>query len=291
VIHFLEKLETELKLRGFSRKTVDSYLFHNKKFMEFVRNRSNSGYQTSLLAGKNEKQPENVTKDDIKAYLSFLISDKSQSPASVNLTLSALKFFYQGILKMRILDGIKPPKPEKKLPTVLTRAEIKALLNAIENPKHKLLVEFLYSSGLRVSEAINLKIADLDLNEGMGIVKGGKGKKDRNIILSKALIDHLEDYLMNRDDNNLFIFNIRDTHISVRQAQKIVKKASVKAKIKKNVFCHALRSSFATHLLESGTDVRLIQELLGHSSISTTERYTKVSTAQLKKIKSPFDSF
>ncbi|MBW2981101.1 tyrosine-type recombinase/integrase [Candidatus Woesearchaeota archaeon] len=291
MIKFLEKLETELKLRGFSKKTIDSYIFHNEKFLAFTRSRPGSGFQTSLLDGKNEREPEDVTKDDIKAYLGFLISERSQSPASVNLALSALRFFYEGILKRAIFDGIKAPKLEKKLPVVLTKEEIAKMIEVTKNQKHKLLIELIYSSGLRVSEAISLKVEDLELKEGMGIIRGGKGKKDRNIILSKVLIEHLEDYLSNRKHDCPFIFNVRDRPITVRQAQKVVKNAANKAEIKKNVFCHALRSSFATHLLESGTDIRLIQELLGHSSISTTERYTKVSTNQLKKIKSPFDSF
>lgn len=294
MIKFLEKLETELQLRGFSKKTIDSYIFHNQKFLEFARSRPGSGFQTSLLDGKNEREPEDIIKDDIKAYLAHLIGEKGQSPASINLALSALKFFYEGVLKKHIFEGIRAPKPEKKLPTVLTKDEIKDMINATMNPKHRLLIEFLYSSGLRVSEAVSIKMEDLELKEGMGTVRGGKGKKDRNIILSKALVEHLEDYLSNRSEkyaDNPHVFCIRNSHFSVRQAQKIVKNAAIKAGIQKNVFCHALRSSFATHLLEEGTDIRIIQELLGHSSISTTERYTKVSRDHLKKIKSPFDQF
>jgi integrase/recombinase XerD len=287
----LENLETELRLRGFSRKTFDSYIFHNQKFLEFLKSRPGSGFQTSLLDGVNERTPETASKDDIKAYLAHLLGERGQSPASVNLALSALKFFYEGVLKMHIFEGIKPPKQEKKLPTVLTKEEITNMLEVTENPKHKLLIEMIYSSGLRVSEAVTLKIENLELKEGMGTVRGGKGKKDRNIILSKALIEHLDEYLSNRKHDCPFVFNVRDRPITVRQAQKVVKTAANKAGIKKNVFCHALRASFATHLLESGTDIRIIQELLGHSSISTTERYTKVSRAQLKKIKSPFDKF
>ena len=257
-----------------------------------MRSRPGEGFQTSLLDGKNERDPEDASQDDIKAYLAHLIGEKAQSPASVSLALSALKFLYEGVLKKHIFEGIKAPKAEKKLPIVLTKEEIRSMINITENSKHKLLIEMLYSSGLRVSEAVSIKISDLELKEGMGTVRGGKGKKDRNIILSRALVEHLEDFLSKRNEKyseNPFVFCIRDSHFSVRQAQKVVKNAAVKAGIQKNVFCHALRSSFATHLLESGTDIRIIQELLGHSSISTTERYTKVSRDQLKKVKSPFD--
>ncbi len=268
----MKKLETELKLRAFSQKTIQAYIYHNTEFLKFI-----------------EKDEEKITEDDIKLYLAHVMTEKEYKPASTNLCLSALKFYYQEILGKNIFAKIKAPKLEKKLPTVLTKDEMSKLISAATNPKHRLLVELMYSSGLRVSEVVNMKIDDLDLNERMGKVIAGKGKKDRHIILSEALCEHLEDYLVERDDNNPYVFNIRETHITVRQAQRVVKSLALKAGIKKRVFCHALRSSFATHLLESGTDIRIIQELLGHSNLQTTERYTKVSTEQLKKVKSPLD--
>jgi site-specific recombinase XerD len=123
----------------------------------------------------------------------------------------------------------------------------------------------------------------------MGIVRAGKGKKDRHIKLSDSFINNLNKYLETRNDENPYVFNVKDRHISIRQAQRIVSEAAKKAEIKKKVFCHALRSSFATHLLEAGTDIRVIQELLGHSNLATTQRYTKVSREQLKKVRSPLD--
>ena len=269
----LEKLKTELKIRGFSEKTIKTYVFHNQRFLDFV-----------------EKEPDGINEDNIKSYMAYLMVEKRQKPTSVNLVLSALKFMYQEIMKKRIFDDIKTPKNEKKLPTVLTRDEIERMIKSVKNQKHKLLIELMYSSGLRVSECVSIKIEDLNLEEKMGLIKSGKGKKDRNIILSKKLISDLRDYLSSRNDANPYIFPVRDTHISIRQAQKIVHDAAKKAGIQKRVFCHALRSSFATHLLENGTDIRIIQELLGHSNIQTTERYTRVSRAQLKKVTSPFDT-
>jgi integrase/recombinase XerD len=269
----LEKLETELKIRGFSERTVTAYLFHNKKFLEFVK-----------------KEPKAVSEDDIKAYLAHLISDRQQKPTSVNLALSSLRFFYENVLDKNIFTTIKPPKNEKKIPTVLSKDEVKKLLEVTKNSKHRLMIELLYASGLRVSEAVTIKFDDLDLNERMGIVRAGKGKKDRHIILSAGLVDHIRELLASRDDQNPYVFASGDGHISVRQAQKVVSQAAQRAGMKKRVFCHALRSSFATHLLEAGTDIRVIQELLGHSNLATTERYTKVSTQQLKKVRSPLDA-
>ena len=269
----LDKLETELKIRGFSKRTVDTYLYHNKKFLEFTK-----------------KDPQSVDENEAKRYVAYLMSDRKFKPSSVNLALSSLKFFYNEILQNRAFNNVKAPKSEKKIPTVLTKDEMKKLLKMVENPKHRLLIEFMYSSGLRVSECVSLKLDDLDLQEKIGKIKHGKGNKERYIILSDNLIQHLNDYLKIKKDQSPYIFSIKNHPITIRQAQKIVKEAAKRAGIKKRVFCHALRSSFATHLLEAGTDIRIIQELLGHSDLSTTQIYTKVSTQQLKKVKSPLDS-
>lgn len=268
----MEKLETELKLRGFSNKTIEAYIFHNKAFLNYIK-----------------KQPNKITQEDIKKYLAYLMSEKQLKSTSVNLTISALRFYYEEVLKKKIFTDIKPPKIDKKIPEALTKEEVKKLISVISNPKHRLLVEFMYSSGLRVSEAVSIKIDHLNLEEGIGTLREAKGKKDRHIILSKALINHLSDYLAERENQSEYVFPSRDSHITTRMAQKIVSEAAKKAGIKKRVYCHILRSSFATHLLENGVDIRKIQVLLGHSSISTTERYTKISTKHLKEIQSPFD--
>jgi integrase/recombinase XerD len=269
----LKKLETELKLRGFTPKTISAYLYHNRKFLEFTK-----------------KQPSEIDEDDIKLYLAHLMSELEYKPSSVSLALSCLRFFYQDILERNIFVKVKAPKAEKKLPTVLTKDEVRKLLAATDNFKHKLLIELMYSSGLRVSECARIKINDLELDEKMGTVRGGKGRKDRLIILSEMLIDHVKKYLGKRKDNNPYLFPVNEKCISIRMAQKVVNDSAKRADIKKRVFCHCLRSSFATHLLESGTDIRVIQELLGHANLQTTERYTHVSTEQLKKVRSPLDN-
>ncbi|MBT5215786.1 tyrosine-type recombinase/integrase [Candidatus Woesearchaeota archaeon] len=217
------------------------------------------------------------------------MTKKQLKPASVNLALSSIKFYFKEIVKRNIASGIKAPKIEKKLPTVLSMDEIKSLLGATNNARQRLLIELLYSSGLRVSEAVKLEVNDLDLAENMGTVRAGKGKKDRNIILSKSFVKALKVYLEAREIESKFIFNSRNGHLTERMAQKIVNESADRAGIKKRVHCHALRSSFATHLLDAGTDIRVIQVLLGHSDISTTQRYTTVSRKQLRKVKSPLD--
>ena len=269
----IEKLRTELGIRGFSKKTLQAYTFHTKKFLDFIK-----------------KDPKTVTEDDAKSYLAYLMSERNYKPKSTNLALSALKYYFKEIVQNPAFNGLKPPKLEKKLPTVLSKLEVKQLLEASKNPKHKLLIEVMYSAGLRVSECVSLKVNDLDFNEKMGKIKNGKGNKERYMILSDALIRHLQHYLATKKDSSDFIFSVNNRPITVRQAQSVVKEAAIRAGIKKRVFCHALRSSFATHLLEAGTDIRIIQELLGHADLSTTQIYTRVSTQQLKKVRSPLDN-
>ncbi|RLE44255.1 integrase [Candidatus Woesearchaeota archaeon] len=274
----LKQLETELKLRGFSEKTVKTYLFFNKDFLSFIK-----------------KPPQEATEEDVKSYIAHLLFDKKLKPSSVNLALCTLRFFYKKILEQDIFSKIESPKLEKKIPTVLTRDEIKQMIASAKNQKHRILVELLYSAGLRVSEAVKMRINDLDLKEKIAVVRAGKGKKDRIVILSTTLVKDLQDYipkLKEKFPENEFLFpspSKQNQPITPRQAEKIIKSLAEKAGIKKRVYCHALRASFATHLLEQGTDIRVIQTLLGHANLATTERYTKVSLEQIKKVKNPLD--
>jgi integrase/recombinase XerD len=264
----LKKLEIELKLRGYSKKTIKEYLYHNKNFINFIHK-------------------DLITQDDIKEYLAFLLSEREYSPRSVGLVFSALKFYYKDVLKQDIFIGLKPPKLEKRLPTFLTKEEILGMIESTKNFKHRLLIEFLYSSGLRVSECVGMRIENIDLTDSLAKVVGGKGNKDRHVILSKKLIDGLTKFIGDRQTGCLF--DLGKGALSVRQAQRVVKNAAARAGIKKRVYCHALRSSFATHLLEKGTDIRVIQDLLGHSNLQTTQIYTKVSKDMIRKVKSPLD--
>src|SRR3989338_418512 len=208
-----DKLETELKIRGFSKRTVDAYVYNAKKFLEFTK-----------------KELQAVDEDDAKKYIAYLMTELKYRPSSVNLALSSLKFFYNEILQNRAFNGLKATKLEKKLPTVLTKEEVKKLLASAENPKHKLLIEFMYSSGLRVSECVSIKIDDLDLNEKIGKIKHGKGNKERYIILSDNLISHLNDYISKKSDSGPYIFSVRGRPITTRQAQKVVSGTAKKAR-------------------------------------------------------------
>lgn len=260
-----------MKLRGFSKETQRTYVRQNKLFLNFIN-----------------KLPEQVTEQDIKDYLAQLISDAGQAPRTISLKKSALKFFYDEVLNKGIVN-IKTPKIPQSHPVYLTKEEVRTLIDSAGSDKTKLFIELLYSSGLRVSECANLKVDDIDVENKMIKVTAGKGSKDRLTIVSQTVIDHLEKYLQTLELNEKFIFPGKTGAISVRNVQKAIQLAGKKAGINKKVSPHVLRHSFATHLLEAGTDIRIIQELLGHAQLSTTQIYTHVSKEQLKKVKSPLD--
>ena len=265
----MQELETELKLRGFSKRTVATYLYQNKKCLEFI----------NQPAGK-------VREADIKRYLAYLISEKGITNSSVALIKAALKFYYDGVLKLNIVN-LKTPKIARKLPEILTTDEVRRLLNNLTRTKSRLIVKLLYSSGIRLSECLNLKIEDLEMGNKIGWVRGGKGAKDRMFILSQEICDELLPFVHGRQ--GLIFKNSRNNPLTPRNVQKIVKTAAIKAGIRKQITPHKLRHSFATHLLEAGTDIRIIQELLGHANLQTTQIYTKVSQEQMRKVKSPLD--
>lgn len=263
----LDALKSELKLRGFSPLTVRNYSFFVEKFLQRI--------------GKNE---EEIEQEDAKIYLSELFDSKSKN--TIMLAAAALKFFYNEILK-KDFSQIKMPKKDNSLPEVLTKEEIKKLINVADTIKSRLIISLLYSTGLRVSEIVNLKVEDINYEDNTGWVRRGKGAKDRMFVVSDSVLKELKEYLKGR--GNTYVFS-KDKPLTTRNIQKIIKNARIKAGINKKVTPHTLRHSFATHLLEQGTDIRIIQTMLGHSSLSTTQIYTHVSSEQLKKIKNPFDN-
>lgn len=268
---FLTKLDVELKISKNSKYTVRNYVCSNKKFLDGI-----------------SKNVDEITKDDVKLYISNNLSEKSST--SIILFLSALKYSFENILEKDVTAGIKRPKKEKKIPAVLTKEEIKRLIATLENKKSKLIVSLMYAAGMRVSELASLKIDDLDFEEKTGHIRQAKGKKDRIFNIPDQLLSKLKKWSdKQREFGEDFLFSGQKGKMSSRNIQKIVSNAAKKAEIKKEVHCHTLRHSFATHLLENGVDIRKIQELLGHADLSTTQIYTHVSTEELKKIKSPLD--
>ena len=266
---FLKNLETEIKISKLSEYTLRNYLHFNKQLLDFIN-----------------KQPEQIEQQDIKYFLADKMAERASS--SIILFLAAIKFAYSNVLEKDPTLKIKRPKKENKIPVVLTKQEV---INLIENSntlKSKLIIQLLYSSGLRVSEIVNLQPKDLDFDENTGWVREGKGKKDRMFIISKKLSKKLKKFLNKNNDWNYVFSKLKP--LTTRNIQKIIQKTTQKAGINKSVHPHTLRHSFATHLLDSGVDLRKIQFLLGHSSIATTQIYTHVSQEQVRSIKNPLDN-
>ncbi len=268
---FLKKLEIELKISKNSEYTIRNYLDCNRKFLDYLK-----------------KDIEDVTTDDVKQYVVERLDKASSS--SLIVFLSALRYSFSNILHKDITLNIKRPKKEKKIPAVLTKDEIRKLIEVIDTKKSRLMVSFMYACGFRVSELVNLKFKDLNFEEKIGSVRQGKGKKDRIFNIPEFLLEDLKiQSETQKKANQEYLFTGPKGRLSERNLQKIISKAAKRAGLSKEVHCHTLRHSFATHLLENGTDIRKIQELLGHSDLSTTQIYTHISREELKKIKSPID--
>lgn len=265
---YLVKAENELKLRNYSPKTIKGYLSCLSDFLSVCEN------------------PQKVDTEFIKNYLLEKFN-KGFSPQTINLYLNSIKYFYRDVIKNYNKIDIKFSKRSLKLPIVLSREEIKKIINNISNSKHKLLVSLSYGAGLRVSEVINLRIKDIDIDELTIHIKGAKGDKDRITIFSEKLKNDLRKLTASKGQDNYLFESERGGKLSERTAQKIFENVLKKSGIKKDATFHSLRHSFATHLLENGVDVRYVQELLGHQNIRTTQLYTKVTNPSIKNIKSP----
>jgi len=265
------KLKQEMILRNFSQKTTKSYLYYISNGLKYAN-----------------KSPRIIKSEDIRNYLEYLA--KSKSVATLNIAYSALKFYFEKILGRKFFISIPRAKQNKKLPVVLSKNEIKRMIGVMSNPKHKFLIQFLYATGLRVSEVVKVKMSDIDLDRKLVLVNQGKGRKDRYTLLADSLVNIIRKQKKLKE-KGAYLFTSRDgkSHWQVMSAQKVVKAAANKAGIDKNVSVHTLRHSFATHLLEQGTDIRYIQELLGHSRLETTQIYTKVSQKNLSEINNPLD--
>lgn len=269
--HTFTNLERELRIRNYSRKTIESYVFYNNELLSFC-----------------VKDPRDVNTEDIKNYLDFLA--QKRSPNTVSVAYNAIRFYYGEIWKRRFFLNIKQPKRNKYLPVVLSKEEIRKMIEMTENPKHNCIISLLYGTGMRVGELVRIKMRDIDLDRKMLRVFQGKGKKDRFVMLPGKLLEILEKQSRLKEAGDFLFTNGRGSRLTETTIQKIVGLAAKRAGVKKNVSPHTLRHSFATHLLEAGTDIRYIQELLGHAKLQTTQIYTHVAANNLKDIKSPLDN-
>jgi integrase/recombinase XerD len=269
-----DRMATELKLRGMSPRTAKCYI---QVVYNFVQH--------------NKRPAEQMGATEARAYLLHLIQEKNLSQSTVNQAVCALRFFYCKVLRRPFdLDELPFQKRKRTLPQTLSEREVSALLEAESNLKHQVILMTLYSGGLRLQEALQLRPADID-TKGMRIrIRSGKGGKERYVMLASALVKPLREYLSRyQPEEWLFYGQTKADPIHPRSVQRMIREAAAKAGIHQRVTPHILRHSFATHLLDRGTNLRYIQELLGHSSIKTTMLYIHVSRRTLSKVVSPLD--
>ncbi len=273
----LDLFTQQLHLKSYSASTLKTYRNEFSIFLETL--------------GKTPAYSLSVSR--LKDYLEYCHTTLKLTENTIHSRMNALKFYYEQVLKReKFFYDIPRPKKPGLLPKVLGEIELSKLFNAVSSIKHKAILFTAYSAGLRVSEVINLKWKNLDRQRGQILIEQAKGKKDRYVSLSPVLVDILESYYKKSKIKPMtYVFEgLQGEQYSARSAQIIFARAKEKAGIKKEVSFHSLRHSFATHLLEKGTDVRYIQELLGHFSIKTTTRYLHVAKEKLVVIESPLDS-
>ncbi len=265
-----------LKSRRYSENTISTYTDCIKTFLKFFA----------------EKNLGEINHQDVITFNNQYILAKQLSASYQNQLVNALKLFFNVVQNKSInVELIHRPKREKLLPNVLSKEDVKLILSASNNIKHRAMLSLIYSCGLRCGELLNLKPGHIDSKRGLVIIKQAKGKKDRIVPLSNKILELLREYYKAAKPQNwLFEGQLKGKAYDERSLQSVLKQSVSKAGIKKPVTLHWLRHSYATHLLENGTDLRYIQELLGHSSSRTTEIYTHVSNKAIQKIASPFDT-
>ena len=262
-----------MEQKHYSLATSKSYVINFEKFLNYYK----------------DEDANSLSELDINAYLLHLKAE-GKSKSSINVALNAIKFYYEVVLGMpNRFYQIARPKKDLKIPIVLSKEEVKRLVASTNNIKHKCIVSILYGSGLRRQELLNLELTDIDSSRMLILVRDAKGNKDRQTLLSPRLLEDLRSYFKEWRPKRYLFEGVAGKMYSGSSVGNIVKVAAKKAKIIKRVTPHSLRHSFATHLLESGTDIRMIQVLLGHSSTKTTEIYTHVAKSSLEAIKSPLD--
>jgi len=264
-----EKIKDELLSRGFSEKTIKTYLTGFKAFYYFLN-----------------KELRYAGKDDFRNFKLYLIRKRFE-PKTINTYLAAALFFYRNIMHRNM--SVSGVKLKQKLPDVLDREFIRQMIDKTENVKHKLLICLMYSSGMRVSEVISMKIEDLDIKKKICKVVQGKGRKDRYTILSDMFLALLDDYKKEYKMLSGYLFPGRKSHLTSRSAELVVKGAAENVDKNKHVHCHTLRHSFATHLAEDGCNLKQIQMLLGHASLRTTDTYFNMRTDFIRNVRSPGD--
>lgn len=274
---FLSTFEQRLALQRYSPSTIRNYCSVVKIFLS--------------IASKKYHHPTELGSEEIEKYVFWMLEKKKIGVSYQRMVVAGIDKFYTLVLNNALdIKYLYPKSKGKSLPNYLNKEEIKKMFKVTQNIKHKCILELLYAAGLRLNELLSLHITDIDSINRLIHVYKGKGNKDRVVMLSQILLHDLRVYVKEYKPKCFLFEGPNGNRYSEKSVQVIVKQAAEKAKINKKVTPHVLRHSFATHLLENGTDIRIIQELLGHSSVKTTEIYTWVTDINKLKIKSPLDS-
>jgi integrase/recombinase XerD len=270
-----KRMIEEMEMRNFAPKTIRIYVEVVARFARYFG-----------------KSPDQLGAEHVRKYLLHLVHDKKLAWATYKQALAALRYLYRWVLKgPEVVRDVRCPRPERRLPVVLSFNEVQRFFAAVSSFKHRMILMTAYAAGLRISEVVHLETTDIDSQRMVIRVHQGKRKKDRYTMLSPALLQMLRHYwVAARPARYLFPGQSLDRPMSASVVQRLCKAAQVRAGIDKAVTPHTLRHSFATHLLEAGTDLRVIQALLGHSSPRTTALYTHVSTQLIGRTKSPLDA-
>ncbi|MES2810825.1 MAG: tyrosine-type recombinase/integrase [Bacteroidota bacterium] len=270
----LERMVHQLQLKGYSQSTIRCYTQEFAQFLYFIK----------------DKEADTCNEVEVREFLLHCITELKLKENTLHSRINGIKFYYEQVLfHNRIFIEIPRPKKQLKLPKALNTDEIKRIFLAAKNLKHNMMLKLCYGMGLRLSEIVNLKIADIDSKTMLVYVERGKGKKDRYVNLPESILIQLREYYLIYKPKEYLFEGQYGGQYSSRSLQKVFKDSLKEAQIWKKVGIHSLRHSYATHLLENGTDIRFIQELLGHNSISTTLLYTNVTDRTLRKIVSPLD--
>lgn len=269
------KLSEQLKLKGYSSSTVRIYL------AEFDH----------LLQLLDDYPVQDLNPKRLKDYFLYCLKVEKMRERKMNGKINAIKFFFEQVLhRPKMFFDIPRPKKPLTLPKMLSKSEVKKLFKNTPNLKHLVALQLSYGMGLRVSEVVNLKLTDIDSKRMVVHVVGAKGKKDRYVPLPESLLEPLKEYYQQYKPKEYLLEGQYGGPYAKSSLQQVFKRSMKLAGINKNIGIHGLRHSYATHLLESGADMRFIQELLGHNSIKTTQVYTKVTPRSISKIQSPLDS-
>ena len=269
-----KKFIEDMNIRNFAESTQKAYVSALVRFSQYFK-----------------RSPEDISEEEVRKYLLYLSQERKIHPASFRQIITAVRFFYTVTLGREWMIRHLPfPKAAKKLPEILSREEVRKLIRASRSIRDKTMLSVAYGTGARVSEVVHLRISDIDRAQGVIHIRNGKGRKERRALLSPKLLKMLEQYWLECRPKDYLFPGIEGGAVNESVLQRVCKDAALRAGISKRVYPHILRHSFATHLLEQGTDIRTVQVLLGHSHITTTTGYLRVTGHLLAKVTSPLDA-